>query len=35
MEFALVGETEVPAMARAQALHLIWDRRLRSISLHR
>lgn len=29
MEFgALVGETEVPAMARAQALHLIWDRRL-------
>lgn len=29
MEFgALVAGTEVPAVARAQALHLIWDRRL-------
>lgn len=25
---ALVAQAEVPAMARAQALHLIWDRRL-------
>jgi hypothetical protein len=34
MEFGvLVAETEVPAMARAQALHLIWDPAWGSISL--